>query len=173
MGNSVIIEADRSKITLLFLGSLIFVSFSLVMIFASSLFRFNQLVTLTVGIIALLLFGFSSLYLLYKILVDKKGLEITRDGITDHVSAITVGEVKWEDIEGFEKKKVGILEEIITVYLKNPEEYLKSLPVHKKNILKANHKLYGSPVQLASTGLKCSTDELLSTLEQAYSRYRK
>lgn len=126
----------------------------------------NKTVIFISGIAALLFFGTTAAISLKKIMQRIPGLIISKEGIYDNSSAITVGLIKWEDLVD-----IGVVEvqkqKLLMLYVQNPQEYIRSQKnAFKRTIMQINYKSYSTPISIGVHGLKCNFDELHSLLKQ-------
>tara|TARA_R110002050_G_scaffold179449_1_gene312831 strand:- start:1876 stop:2427 length:552 start_codon:yes stop_codon:yes gene_type:complete len=176
MNESFKIPLSKTKITLLFLGTLIFVSLALWLAidpenFKVSVFRYRsaELIRL-VGIIGVTFFGICSFFIFKKIFDKKNGLIIDENGITDNSNATSIGLVKWTDITGIRVLEV-VNQKFVMLDVSNPEHYIEL----KKNrigkmAMKANYNKYGSPISITANSLKADFKEVWEIIEKQYEK---
>lgn len=82
----------------------------------------------------------------------------------DNSSGVSGGEILWVDIENIKVIEIH-RQKIILVLVKNPQEYIdKQSKSFKRKLMKLNYDMYGTPLSIASNGLKISFDELFAIL---------
>uniref|UniRef100_UPI004049945C STM3941 family protein n=1 Tax=Flavobacterium sp. TaxID=239 RepID=UPI004049945C len=174
INDEIIIPLDKIKILYIFLGSLVFVLFGIMVLndpeeFGRNRFRggspeFN----IILGILSVTLFGIGGIFIFKKLFDKKAGIIISKSGITDNSSSITVGLVKWNDIIEIEKNQSA---NIIVIKVSNPEYYIA---VKKSRIgkmaMKKNYKRYGSPIYITPVTLKINFEELSEIIEKTYKK---
>lgn len=135
--DEIIIEKNQFQKVMVFLmlGFMVIVSGG-ILIFAKSIFGpliITKLIGLIIFIGSLLIFKFVN----KKMAELKDMLIINSEGIKDDFSTLSIGLVKWEEIESAYITRVAT-EEYICIKLKDIEDTLKRLPTFKKNIINYN-----------------------------------
>lgn len=174
MNDEIKIPLSKHKISLLFLGALLFVIFGIWFLynpetFADSIYRprsseFIQIV----GIIAVVFFGICGIFAFKKLFDKKDGLIINKSGITDNSSGTSVGLIKWNDIVGIEIAKVHS-QKFIMIEVSNPEYYisLKKSSIGKM-AMKANYNQFGTPLSISANSLRINFAELRTIIEEQF-----
>lgn len=174
MNDEIKIPLSKNKISLLFLGALLFVIFGIWFLynpetFADSIYRprsseFIQIV----GIIAVVFFGICGIFAFKKLFDKKDGLIINKSGITDNSSGTSVGLIKWNDIVGIEIAKVHS-QKFIMIEVSNPEYYisLKKSSIGKMT-MKANYNQFGTPLSISANSLRINFAELRTIIEEQF-----
>jgi len=171
------IQLSKFKLSLMIIGSLIFVTAGVWLIWhvavtpASHFRRFYF--GLIVGSVSILFFGLAAVYLFKKLLDNKPGLIICDDGIIDNSGALSIGFIPWTDVveihEVFMGRQIFIIVEII-----NPLEYIdRQENTLKRRWMKANYKLYRSVIGITANGLKCNHNELLNLLDSTFRKFKE
>lgn len=115
-----------------------------------------------IGGVGVLFFGACVVVVLPRIFSPRPALTLTAEGIEDTSAAVTPGFVFWKDIIGFSywshQGQRGLC-----VHLRDPERYLDNLPVVKRNLLRANIGLVGTPWTIMQGNISIP----LETLEQS------
>jgi len=84
----------------------------------------------------------------------------------DNSNATSIGLIKWTDIIGITTSQV-MSSKFIMIEVQNPEEYIaKAKNPISKRAMKANMKMYGSPITIISKSLKYNFPKLESTLKE-------
>ena len=164
MKDRIEIPLSKVKILLLFTASLVFVCLGIFFayqpdIFTTSLINRPEYVRI-LGFVAVLLFGLCAFFLLRKLFDTKLGLIIDQKGITDNSSGTSVGLIEWEDIEGIDFLQIASTKFLLLI-TSHPDKYISKAPNGlARRAMKANNKLYGSPLCISSNALKIPFDEL-------------
>ena len=164
MKDRIEIPLSKTKILLLFTGSLVFVCLGIFFayqpdIFTTSLINRPEYVRI-LGLLAVLLFGLCSIFLFRKLFDSKLGLVIDQQGITDNSSGTSVGLIEWKDIEGIDFLQIASTK-FLLLSTSQPDKYISKAPNGlAKRAMKANNKLYGSPLCISSNALKIRFEEL-------------
>ena len=148
-----VIELSKSKLVLLTIGAIGFVLAALLLWETAKL----------VAVLSIGFFGMCGIYGLIKLFDTKPGLIIGERGIFDNSSAIGGGLINWEDIEGFEIEQVNRAQ-FLLVFVNNPDIYLDRVNFFKRLWMNMNKKIYGTPLCISATSLKCNFDELITIL---------
>ena len=138
------IPLSRTKMILMFLGSLIFVGLGIWFlvhppnvrnpIFGNSIFVF------IIGIAAILFFGAIAISVFRKFSDKKAGLIINQQGIIDNSSGVSAGLIPWGDIEDIRISQV-MSQKFLMVIVRNPQDYLnKASNRMKRNAMNMNYK---------------------------------
>jgi len=91
---------------------------------------------------------------------DKIGLTIDQEGIIDNSRSISVGRIRWEDIEGIQTLKIGS-NRMLMLLVNNPDHYIElGKSGIAKKLMKSNFKNYGSPITITTNALKINHDQL-------------
>jgi len=173
-----IIELSKTKILLIVIGSLVFIAFgcwmvSLDVLQIESQRRFNNpLFVYGIGWSGIVFFGFCALYGTNKLFDRNPGLIFSRMGITDNSSGVSAGLIPWNEIAGFDVYVIH-RQKMLVVLLKNPDKYIELGSVFKRTLNRANYKISGSPVVIASNSLKINFDELLKLCNEYYAKHGK
>ena len=149
-------------------------AFMLVIIALLSLFvhfDINIILEIIIKIVLLFgvfFFGYAGIYFIRRMKKNKEMLIINNKGITDKISAISLGFIPWEEIEdAYIGGSVG--NEFIELKIKNEEKYLKNLPFFKKLLINANKKMGYEIVCITLNTTNYSVREVLMKINE----YRK
>tara|TARA_R110002072_G_scaffold302577_1_gene486391 strand:- start:7750 stop:8298 length:549 start_codon:yes stop_codon:yes gene_type:complete len=130
----------------------------------------NPMVIKIIGVTAVLFFGSIGVYGLKKMLDKKVGLVIDSNGITDNSNASSIGLIEWSDIMEIRMQKVMSTKFLIIDVL-NPENYIgKAKSNMKAKLMRANMKMYGSPLSITSNTLKYNFDELEKVVQEEFEK---
>lgn len=165
--NTIEIPLSKTKLILVFIGSLLFVVAGLYFISSNAEQQAvsNPIWGMVLGVAAVLFFGSTGIYSLKKMFDKTMGLIIDSDGIIDNTHAASVGLIKWEDIVEIETQQVGATR-FLLIHTTNPENYLDKVNSYKKKLLEANYSMYGTPFSITSNSLKYNFDDLEKLLQE-------
>lgn len=170
------IPTSRTKLILILIGSILFTVGGIYLTknpeeFISLRYR-NPDVIRIVGIVAVCFFGLVGVYIVPKLFDKKPGLILDHNGLTDNSSAMSVGLILWKDIISIRTIKVQSTKFLI-IKVKNPKKYLSGSNKFKSFLLKANMKMYGTPVSISSNGLKYNFNKLEELVKMEFEKYKK
>jgi hypothetical protein len=175
--NERVVPLSKVKVLLLIFGSIVFVAlgfwmFQLDSAWIESQRRFNSPTLVHgVGIIAVVFFGFCGAAGIRKLFDRRPGLVLNAAGIMDNSSGASAGLIPWADIERFETSVIQ-KQRLLVVKLVAPEKYVSSGGSFRRALNRANMKLVGSPVAIASNALKIDFDGLVALCNDYFARYR-
>ncbi len=178
MKEKIEIPLSKMKIVLLLIGGLVFVIAGMFFIlkpsvFVTARFRHENIIRI-VGIVSIVFFGLCLFFIVKKLFDNKVGLIIDQNGITDNSSANSIGLIEWQDITMVQTLQIASTKMLLLITDK-PDKYIqRAKNGMSKRVMKTNHKMYGSPLSIASTSLKIKFGDLekliISELEQRNSR---
>ena len=177
MEGKIEIQLSKTKNLLLLIGSTVFVVLGTLFImnpeqFQSPLFRNPETIRIA-GIAAVAFFGLCSVFIAIKLFDKKVGLTIDQNGITDNSNATSVGLIEWADITNIGTVQVASTK-ILMLETDKPEKYIERAKNGiSKRAMKANHKMYGSPISIISNSLKIKYDELENLIRDEFEKRKK
>lgn len=177
MKDKIEIPLSKYKISLLLIGAMIFVIIGLLFIiipetFISSIIRKAETIQI-VGIVTIVFFGLCLVYVIRKLFDNKTGFSIDENGIIDNSNATSVGLIEWDDITGIETLRIASTK-ILLLRTDKPEKYIdKAKDGISKRAMKANNKLYGSPLSIISNSLKIKFDDLEQLIKTEFEKRKK
>ena len=171
------IQLSKSKLTLLFLGSIIFVGLGVwfvthppkenIPIFS------NPTVLFIVGLAGILFFGLVGFFIFKKLFDKSPGLIISDEGVFDNSSGVSVGFVPWTDIVEIKETKV-LNQTFINLVVKNPQDYIdRQKSVFKRKSIQINYKSYGTVIGISANGLKIKFKELKALLDERFADFNR
>ena len=160
----VAVERSRAKGLASILGCAVFIVASLAIIAQGSA------LTLVVGALGLLTFAGFGIGWIVLLLRAGPGLVVDDTGFSDHSSALAVGRVLWSDVTSVSERSVARTP-LVVVNLREPKAYVARLGRLGRVAATANRHLVGSPVVIASVGLKTSSSSLLMLLREGFEQY--
>lgn len=173
------IQTSKTKIVFSLIGSLTFVALGFMfLVFVPPLNQNGVLgdpaLILAVGIITVLTFGFFSAMMLVKLMDDKPGMIISKDGILDNTGAgsASAGLIPWTEIR--EIKVANFLnQKFIMIAVADPDGFIgKESNALKRKAMKMNLKTYGAPIGISPNGLRIKYDELHKLLLEQMNIYK-
>ncbi|MDC8004915.1 hypothetical protein POV27_12705 [Aureisphaera galaxeae] len=170
------IPLSKKKIVLLVIAAFAFVLAGLWLVldperFADQLFGSTKTVII-VGVVGILFFGGTGIFVFRKLFDKKNGLVINFEGITDHSSGVSVGLIVWDDIVKIRRTAV-MSTKFLLIHVKDPEKYIqKAGSKFKASVMRANMKTYGTPLSISSNTLQYDFDELEDLVYSQFSKYK-
>jgi hypothetical protein len=160
----VMVARSRPKMLLCAFGSALFVVASLAIIAQGSA------ITLLVGVVGVVTFSGFGLGWILMSLRTGPGLVVDETGFDDRSSLVAVGRVMWSDVLSVSQWTAFGSSHVI-VKVRNPELYAAGQSWFARLAGFANSKLVGSPVTIASTGLRTNFDDLFALLSNAHEQH--
>jgi hypothetical protein len=172
------IALSRTKLVLLTFGSVGFA-----MIGAWMLTFSDEAITLTrrlgnptvfraVAVIALV-FGIAiGIFGVRKLFDQQPGLVFTAAGIVDNSSGVAAGFIPWADITGFTVYQIHRTR-MLVVQVRDVERYISRGNPVKRTLNRANAKMVGSPISIASSSLRINFNELLALAERYHAKHAR
>ena len=174
--DAIVIPISKTKIFLLFFGSLFFVILGIWFVTSPPEIRHpvlgNRTLIFIAGLSSLLLFGIMTILYAIKLFQKAPGLIIDQTGITDNASGISAGLIRWEDLE-----KIAVMElrkqKLLMLYVHNPQYYIeRQRNGIKRKIMQINYRSFATPISISTNGLRCKFDELHRILKQYMAQSR-
>lgn len=167
--DKIVIKQSLRKMILLLLGSALLTAMGAFCILEG--IKQSDLVYSVVGILGVLYFGFYLICYLYRILKPKDILVIDENGVTDQSTVTSVGEIPWDNIECFYKRKL-LFNKYICVKLKDNQKILSQLKPWKRTILKLNTPSGFEVVSITLDITDAKIDNVLEQLDSALEEYQ-
>ncbi len=177
MEGKIEIQLSKLKIGLLFIGALIFVILGIQFAINPeewlSLRSKSPEFVRIMGLISVVFFGICGIFIGRKLFDKKIGLTIDERGITDNTNATSIGLIEWEDIMGVDKVEIAS-SKILIIKTDKPDKYIQRAKNGiSKRAMKANNKMYGSPISIISSSLKMKFNELENLIKSELKRRKK
>lgn len=177
MKEKIEIPLSKNKLVLGIGGSMLFVIAGVWLFFIADSFQEhpfrllrNPMVVKGVGILGFLFFGAIGVFGFKKLFDKKVGLTIDSNGITDNSNASSIGLIEWNDISDIITKQV-MSTKFLLINVQNPEKYIgKAKSGIKAKLLRANMKMYGTPLSITSNTLKYDFEELEKLIQTEFAR---
>lgn len=173
--NEIKIGLSKKKNFLAFLGSIVFILLGIQFIlspeqYVSFIHRNVELIKI-IGFASVSFFGICLVYILFKILDKKPGLIINENGIIDNSNASSVGLISWSKIIGIRTQQV-MSTKFLLIDVSNPIEFIEKSPSLKASLMKANFRMYGTPLSITSNSLNYNFDDLEKLLHEEWNKYK-
>ncbi len=110
-------------------------------------------------------------FVFLKIFDRKPGLVINDEWILDNSSFLSVGLIKWDNISNVAVNNIR-KQKILTITLKNPDEFMEKQNVVKKFCFKLNHKYFESPVQISDSALKYDCQKIYEIIKRKIASHK-
>ena len=165
MSSTIEISLSKTKIFLLLLAGVGFVVLGVLFVLNPERFENNWVLgspsqVWLAGLVSIIFFGLCVVFVGRKLFDERVGLIIDDSGITDNTSATSAGHVPWEDIVAIRPLQMASTK-FLMVDTDKPEKYIERAKGGlAKRAMKANHRIYGSPICINSTSLKIKFSEL-------------
>jgi len=177
MKDKIEIPLSKNKLFLIIGGSLLFVVLGIWLVANAAGFQEhsmgllrNPFVVKGVGISGIVFFGFTTIYGIRKVFDKKVGLLIDSKGITDNSNASSIGLIEWNDISEIKTQQV-MSTKFLLINVVNPEKYIgKATSGMKARLMRANMKMYGTPLSITSNTLKFDFEKLEELIQSEYNR---
>ncbi len=135
--------------------------------------RYDPTIINTVGILAIVFFGFIAVLLLRKLRENTPALIIDENGVFDNTTGLPAGQLSWQEIDGLSVLNVAG-KTLLVIVLTDPEAFLERQPAGwKKKLMRINYKSYGSPVSLSHSGMRCSFKDMVTYVHKGYETYKQ
>ena len=170
------IPLSKIKMTLTLMASLVFVCLGIWLLVSPPNIRNpnsgNSTTILIIGFVSVLFFGSVAITIFRKFFDKKPGLIISRKGVTDNSSGVSVGLIPWTDIQEIKVTEVKN-QKFLMFIIENPQEYLNKVtnPL-KRNTMKMNYKTFGSPISISAKALQTDFDKLEKLLRDKMNEYK-
>ena len=175
-GDETIIGLSKTKIVLLLLGASAFVAagiwmFSLDDASIQSRRRFNDpMYVRGLGLVSIVFFGACGLFALKKLFDKKPGLVFNSSGIVDNASSASAGFIPWSEVMGAEIFEIQ-KQKLLIIKVRDPQKYIARGSSLKQTLNKANYKMVGSPISIASNTLEIKFSELAALFDRYQRTY--
>lgn len=121
---------------------------------------------LGIGIIGFLFFGACEIYIIKQVFLGKKLVVLSSLGFNDYSSALATKDkvILWNDVKKIEN--TGMLNQsFVSVYLKNPEEFLSDLSSFQRKAIAANVKMGFGEINITlQSAKKCTNAQLIEMM---------
>ncbi|MEM7765695.1 MAG: STM3941 family protein [Pseudomonadota bacterium] len=171
------IYRSKGKMLLLLLGALAFVAMGIWMLTLSGDDirmgrRFNNPIFVkTIGIVAIVFFGFCAIFAFRKLLDSAPALIISSEGLVDNASGLAPGAIRWSEIADIGEYMVQG-QRFIAILLVDPEPFVEKGSRLTRMLARANAGMSGTPVNISTNALRIDHDALLSLLHERWAASR-
>ncbi|WP_179337641.1 STM3941 family protein [Winogradskyella ludwigii] len=170
----IIIRFSKTKLVLMLIGCLAFIVGGIYMIIdpnKSTNSRYSEEFLFFIGLLSILFFGLCLIFIAKKVFTRKAGLIINDKGIIDNSNGTSIGLIEWNDITGVETIKVSApvydyffsvsSPKMLLIKTSKPEKYIEhSKNMISKEAMKANNRMYGTPLTIIAHTLKINSSKL-------------
>ena len=179
--NKTEIAVSKSKLTKFLIFSILFLMGGIWMIVSNPQTGnpvFNSPLVKALASYGSVLMGLIGIYFFsQKLLSNKPGLVIDKNGIYDNTSAFNFGLIPWNDISQIYvqtiQASIASKQHFVTIGLFDPGKYItREKNILKRKLLSANASSYGSPIHISTSGLKMNHSELLQLLTEEHQKQK-
>lgn len=154
------IASSKVKLTLLTAGAALFVAGGIWLFgLADTQSRYSPIYVKGVSVLTIGFFGLCGLYGLLKLFDGSPGLVLDREGIIDNSSGVAAGRISWREIRDIQVRSIGG-QRFVAVMVADPEKYLGKGNFLSRFFVKANYKMYGTPIFISAHSLKVKFEDL-------------
>ena len=121
---------------------------------------FNRAFLLVLTSLLIVVFGIALFIGIGRLFDTKSSLILNENGIFINFGPASGYFIKWNEIENLQINSVPQGPIFISIYVKNPQDYLAKSYGFKKFTLKMINKSYGTPLNITTNWLKCNYHEL-------------
>lgn len=160
------IPYNKIRMSLLLIGSFLFLLLSIwLMTVPDNPFGlYGEPVMISIGAIGALFTGLGSIIITRMLLSGKLAIEVNDEGIRDETSGVSIGLIRWKDIESIEPYRL-LGNDFILINVSNPEYYYeRARGSLARQAMERNEHLTGTPVQLNCNSVAVPTEQLLELL---------
>lgn len=129
----------------------------------------GEFLLIIIGLISLVFLGFCEFFLIKQVFKRKPIIILNTEGFYDYSSALSTKKllIPWGDISKIEKASM-INQEFVSVYLKQPEEFLDKLPQFQRKAVLVNIRMGFGEINIPLQSVKNCTSEQLSVQMNRY-----
>ena len=156
---SIIIPTSKKNIVVILLGSILFIGIGILMFNAEPSRKYPSAYLHTWGSIGIAFFGLAALYCVKKLLDNKPGLIIDKNGIWNNTSIISKHTIHWHELSGVGLTKIG-KEKILFLYFKDDDGFIRKFNFFERFLMKLNVSIYESPIGISTRSVKYDIEKL-------------
>ena len=160
----IILYPKRSRLLFMTSGAFLFVFAGFYIRSTANEGRIPPFLAVIVSYLAIGFFGLCFIYGLYRLVVRRPSLILSRDGILDNASAVNAGLVRWEEINRIFCSSMQ-RQQFVSITLKDAEGFLGRMGVIKARLMRVNVRLVGAPINLPANVLAMTSSELLELIQ--------
>lgn len=177
LNNEIKISLDKSK-----LRFMVFLAFLFVIAGVWFITEPTKLITpllpsrgavIAVGVLSIAFAGICLVIIFQKIGDRNPGLVINADGITDNSSGVSTGLIPWSVIEQVTTARVKNQPFILLHVTDGEQRIAAERNAMKRQLMKINRRMYGTPVCISTGTLQCSFDELYRIINDSFERHKE
>jgi len=166
---SIHLYTSKKKSALILLGSLAFVAGGTWMVlYPSATRKYSEIFIYCIGIIAILFFGACAVIAAWQLLKDRLALIIDNNGLIINPGKFGQKIIDWGEIKGFSEYTVNRQNFVVIEVKDNEYQISKETNSFKKQLMKVNINMYGSPYALCASIYKINHNELLALLQKNF-----
>jgi hypothetical protein len=159
MDSDTIIYHSKKRLVLFSLGSIVFVILGFWLTTASDEGQLGKLI----GWSSIIFFGFGLGYLIFRFVKPTPALIISSKGIYDRASGASAGLIEWQEIK--EVRAFTFMDQkLLGIFVIDPETVIRRQSILKRQILRVNSALVGTPVSIPLSMLSTKLEELESLI---------
>lgn len=175
MNDEITIALNKGKLRLMTLFALLFIIAGVWFVLSPAKLQSavmpSQIIIRVVGVLAIVFFGFCLVIVFKKMGETKPGLIISKEGITDNSSGLSTGLIPWSVIKGVDSAMVQ-RQQFILLYVTDGDERIARQPGGiKRQLMRVNKRLYGTPVCVSANTLQVSFPELYQLIKEYFTKY--
>ncbi len=157
---------------LIYVSIFIALGLDLIFNFSFSNTTISHTIIITLGLFSLIIFVGIAIILLKHLLDNKSGLIISKRGIVDNSSLLSIGFISWSDISDIKISNINNQKSVIFIF-NNPQDYIKSVSNKlKRKVMEMNYKDTGYPISITTRSLKTSYRNLQELLTTQMNNYK-
>lgn len=150
---------SRKRMAWLTAGAALFVCAGFFLIFDQSSKPGASIMSIVIGLVAILFFGICFCYSLIKMIRKEPSLVINEHGFIDFSSYASGGEVAWKDVEHiFMYELMG--QQMIGVKLRDEKAFLERQNGMKRKLMIANSNMVDATISIAQNSITLPLDQL-------------
>jgi hypothetical protein len=153
-----LIYPSRIKLILLLTGALPFVVAGIFLI------RSGGTAITVLGVVTVAFFGSASAYFAHRLIRPRPSVIVDQAGIHDHASVACAGFIPWREVRRYRTGLVGT-QPMLAITVSDPGALLARVSPPRRMLMKPNHRMVGTPVNIPQVGLPIKIDELGKELD--------
>lgn len=159
MNNSIEIYPKTSKMIFLGISGLIFVVLGILFAIKRVEFGIDLFLVVITSYIGVPFFGFGFVYIMYRIIKKKPSLVVNQDGIIDNSSAISVGLIKWYEIEEL-FIYVFLGQKFLGIVPKDYQGFIANINPIKRKIIQINKGMVKAPINITQNTVSIPLEQI-------------
>jgi hypothetical protein len=164
--DELIVPTSRGKLTAIAVGALVFVAVSAWMVFLG---QRESLLLVVIGASSVVFFGSCGAYAIRRLIHPTPAVVIDRNGIVDNASALGVGFMSWDSIDGLREYRFKN-QVFLGIVPKDLDSLIARQSLWKRWAIRANLSLGCDPVNIPQAMLPLRISALLDEIERRFRR---